>query len=309
MPVIFTKQLGKQYGRIRALDNVSLDVESGQVFGLLGQNGAGKSTLIKILLGIVHTTEGEAELLGQPIGDTATRGRIGYLPEDHRFPIYHTALSILDTYGLLYGMSRSERQRRSMEALERVNLKKRAAYKIGSFSKGMKQRLGIAQAIFHQPDLIFLDEPTDGVDPVGRKEIRGILEGLRNEGRTIFLNSHLLGEVELICNRVAIMHGGRLVREGTVDDLTRQADHFLIGVAEGQSFPREQAEQLGYTVIPNGTLFDVELPIDGSIDPLLELLHSQGVRLRHLVGKKQTLEEVFVGMVDQAEPARNPKTR
>jgi ABC-2 type transport system ATP-binding protein len=288
---------------------VTLTVEPGQIFGLLGQNGAGKSTLVKILLGIVRKTDGDAYLLDHPAGNVEARRRVGYLPEDHQFPGYHTGNSLLDFYGRLYGLSRDERRKRSAEALEIVDLKKRADSKIRTYSKGMKQRLGIAQAFFHDPEVIFLDEPTDGVDPVGRKHIRDLMQQLKGEGRTIFFNSHLLSEVEMVSDRVAIMHRGELVRQGTVADLTRQANRFSIGLAAGQLFPTDEVQALGYRVEPAGEFVDVELPDSQSIDRVLSLLAARGLNLRHLVEKKQTLEDVFVKMVETTETAERRPVR
>lgn len=302
MPVVSTSNLCKRYGRIEALRGVSLTVESGTIYGLLGQNGAGKSTLVKILLGIVQKTSGDAYLLGAPAGTTAIRNQVGYLPEDHLFPGYHSARSLLDFYGRLYGLSRSERRTRSDDALDIVGLRKRMDAKIRTYSKGMKQRLGIAQAFFHNPEVIFLDEPTDGVDPVGRKDIRDLLQRLKSDGCTIFVNSHLLGEVELISDRVAILNQGQIVREGTVAELTRQTNRYTIGLASGQTFPTEAVRALGFPVTVNGLFHDVELPEGGDIDPVLDMLHRERLSLRHLVETKQTLEDVFVQMVDSGEP-------
>src|SRR5262245_40748154 len=234
MPVIETRALRKHYGRIEALRGVTLTVEPGEIFGLLGQNGAGKTTLIKVLLGIAWKTEGEAFVLGEPSGAVGVRQRVGYLPEDHRFPDYHSGWSLMNFYGKLMGLGPRLRRRRAAELLELVGLKDRMYSKVRTFSKGMKQRLGVAQAILHDPDVIFLDEPTDGVDPVGRREIRAIIKRLRNEGKTIFLNSHLLGEVELICDRVAIMQQGEIVRDGTVESLTRVTGLYVVGLAPGE---------------------------------------------------------------------------
>ena len=166
---------------------MSLTVERGEIFGLLGQNGAGKTTLIKILLGVIRKTEGEARLLDRPAGTASVRRRVGYLPEDHRFPDYHTGASLLDFYGALLDVPARVRRQRIPEMLDMVGLKGRMHYKIRTYSKGMKQRLGIAQALLHEPDVIFLDEPTDGVDPVGRREIRDLMQPLKAEGKTIFL--------------------------------------------------------------------------------------------------------------------------
>ncbi|MFO0796309.1 MAG: ABC transporter ATP-binding protein [Gemmataceae bacterium] len=302
MAVIETRDLRKTYGRIEALKGVSLRVEPGQVYGLLGQNGAGKTTLIKILLGIVQKTDGDATLLDHAAGDAATRRRVGYLPEDHAFPVYHSGYSLMDFYGQLYGVSADDRRKKIPEMLEQVGIAGRMHSKIRTYSKGMKQRLGIAQAMFHDPQVIFLDEPTDGVDPVGRREIRDLMQRLKEDGKTIFLNSHLLGEVELICDRVAILQRGELVREGTVADLTKQVGLFVIGVADGQQFPADDVTRLGYKVTPAAGRYEVELPEGKGIDPVLALLAEKGLRLRHLVEKKQSLEDLFVSIVDAADP-------
>lgn len=307
MSVIETQSLRKDYSRIEALKGVSIRVEPGEIYGLLGQNGAGKTTLIKILLGIVKKSDGAATLLGEPAGASQVRKRVGYLPEDHRFPDYHTASSLMDFYGRLYGVPRDERRRSIPATLEIVGLRDRANTRIRTYSKGMKQRLGIAQAIFHNPQVIFLDEPTDGVDPVGRREIRELMEKLKAQGKTVFLNSHLLGEVEQVCDRVAILQRGVLAREGTVAELTRRVGVFQVGLEEGQPFPADEITKLGYQVVANGHQAEVVLEARQSIDPVLEFLQSRGFKLRHLVEKKQSLEDVFVSMVDSAEQGVDAK--
>jgi ABC-2 type transport system ATP-binding protein len=258
---------------------------------------------VKILLGIVRKTDGDAYLLGAEAGTTPVRKRVGYLPEDHQFPGYHTGVSLLHFYGQLYGLSREERNRRMNEAFDIVGLKKRANTKIKTYSKGMKQRLGIAQSFFHDPEVIFLDEPTDGVDPVGRKEIRDLLQTLKGEGRTIFVNSHLLGEVEMISDRVAIIHQGEMVREGTVADLTRRANRFEVGLEKGAAFPLEEVRAKGFKVEVVAGKAEVELADGQSIDPVLELLWAKGLKLRHLLEQKQTLESVFMSLVEGATGA------
>jgi ABC-2 type transport system ATP-binding protein len=292
----------KRYGRVEALRGVSLSVEKGEIFGLLGQNGAGKTTLIKLLLGITKSTDGEALLLGEPAGTASVRRRIGYLPEDHRFPDYHTGFSLLDFYGSLLGVSRADRNRRIPEMLELVGLKGRMHYKIRTYSKGMKQRVGLAQALFHDPEVIFLDEPTDGVDPVGRREIRDMMQQLKRQGRTIFLNSHLLGEVEQICDRVVILQTGTVVRQGDLATLTQRRGLFAIGLADGQEFPQKEVASQGYEVVPNGTLVEVWLADGQTIDPVVDLLRSRGLGIRHLVEKRQSLEDIFMETVVAAEP-------
>jgi ABC-2 type transport system ATP-binding protein len=309
VPVIEIKNLVKQYGSIEALKGVSLSVEKGEIFGLLGQNGAGKTTMIKILLGIVKPSFGEGTMLGHPIGASSVRKHVGYLPEDHRFPDYHTAYSLLDFYGSLLEVPSNEKKARINEMLDFVGLEKRKDYKIRTFSKGMKQRLGIAQAIFHDPDVIFLDEPTDGVDPVGRKQVRQMLQELKAEGKTIFINSHLLGEVELISDRVIILHKGEIIRQGTMAELTRQRGLFLIRLAEGQEFPREDVAKAGYHATPRGELWEIGLTDGQSIDPLVDLLRARGLSLRYLEEKHQTLEDIFMETVEAVEPVREAPRR
>ncbi len=312
MAVIETRDLWKTYGRIEALKGVSLRVEKGQIYGLLGQNGAGKTTLIKILLGIVRLTHGEASLLGAPAGDVGARRKVGYLPEDHAFPNYHTGYSLMDYYGSLYGVSAAERKKRIPDTLEQVGIAGRMHYKIKTYSKGMKQRLGIAQALMHEPDLIILDEPTDGVDPMGRREIRELMTVLKERGHTIFLNSHLLGEVELICDRVAILQQGKLVREGTIAELTKTKGTFILGLLSGQVFPLEAVAKLGFAVLAlPGTTghFEVTLNEGQTIEPVMKLLSASGLTVTHIVEKKQSLEDVFITLVEGAEPGVDRKRR
>jgi ABC-2 type transport system ATP-binding protein len=308
MSVIETRSLVKNYKRIQALKGVDIDVEKGEIYGLLGQNGAGKTTLIKVLLGIISGWQGDASLLGQKAGTADVRARVGYLPEDHHFPDYHTGYSLLDFYAQLLGVPRAERQRRIPEMLEMVGLKGRMYYKIRTYSKGMKQRVGIAQALVHGPEVIFLDEPTDGVDPIGRREIRAIMMRLKQEGKTIFVNSHMLGEVELICDRVAILQKGEVIREGSIAQLTRQRGMFQVGLAEGQQMPVEELAKQGFHVTHRGEYWEIGLQDGQSIDPVVDLLRARQLSIRHLVEKRQTLEELFMETVDAAEPGVDART-
>src|SRR5690349_3859120 len=198
---------------IAALDGLDLEVRPGEVFGLLGPNGAGKTTTVKILLGLTRPTAGSARLFGLPSSDPASRRRVGYLPEGHRFPGYLTARETLSIFGRMSDVAPDILTKRIPELLERVHLEKWANVRVKKFSKGMVQRLGLASALVHDPDVLLLDEPTDGVDPVGRREIRDLLLGEARKGKAVLVNSHLLSEIELTCGRVAILRGGKIVAD------------------------------------------------------------------------------------------------
>lgn len=226
---------------VTALRGIDMQVHRGAVFGLLGPNGAGKSTLVKILMTVIRPSTCEGHMLGRPVGDKQALRGVGYLPEHHRFPEYLTAAQVLDYFGALADVPRAERRKRSGELLELVGLSKWHDHKVKGFSKGMRQRLGIANAMINDPDLVVLDEPTDGVDPVGRRDIRNVLSNLRDRGKTIFLNSHLLSELEMICDRVAILVQGVVSSQGTIDELTRESRRFEIEVAVPQGSEAERA--------------------------------------------------------------------
>jgi ABC-2 type transport system ATP-binding protein len=221
--LIETQELRKTYGTVVAVDGLNLSVAKGEVFGFLGPNGAGKTTTIKMLLGLVHATSGRAQILDCTPGDPQVMGRIGFLPEHFRFHPWLTAAGFLDLHGRLYGMTTAQRAERIPGLLERVGLADRANARLAEFSKGMLQRIGLAQALLNDPELVFLDEPTSGLDPVGRFEVRDRIRELRNAGATVFVNSHFLSEVEVTCDRIAIVKSGRVVRTGSLDELTAQS--------------------------------------------------------------------------------------
>jgi ABC-2 type transport system ATP-binding protein len=293
MGAIDVTDLAKDYGKVQALRGVSLSVRAGEIYGLLGRNGAGKSTLVKVLLSIVRRTSGSARLLDQDVPHSASRRRVGYLPEDHRFPEYHTAASALDFYGALSEMPRAERRRRIPELLKTVELTDAADRKIRTYSKGMKQRLGLAQAILHDPEVIFLDEPTDGVDVVGRAQIRDLLLELKSHGRTIFLNSHLLSEVEKICDRVGILEGGMLVREGRVDELTKTQNAYVLRIEGALGNAWEALRRIAPDARNTEEGLTLTLPDSKDLDRVIDLLRSAGVSLRGVSEKKLSLEDVF----------------
>ncbi len=226
-------------GKIKALRGVTMRVHRGEVFGLLGPNGAGKSTLVKILMTVIRASRCQGGVLGRPVGDKEALGRVGYLPEHHRFPPYLTGAQVLDFYGALGKVPREERRRRTSEMLELVDMKDWAKTKVGRYSKGMRQRIGIAQALMNSPDLVLLDEPTDGVDPVGRRDIRNIVARMRDEGKTVLINSHLLSELEMVCDRVSILVQGQVRQQGTLDELTADQRHYAIELASDPASARE----------------------------------------------------------------------
>ncbi|HEY2829283.1 MAG TPA: ABC transporter ATP-binding protein, partial [Thermoanaerobaculia bacterium] len=226
--VIEVHDLAKVYktsfGRppIRALDGVTFTVRAGELFGLLGPNGAGKTTSVKIILGLTPATDGEARVHGLPVSDPESRRRVGYLPEGHKIPGYLTARQAMSIFGRMSGMEKSDIASRTALLLDQVKLSQWADVRVKKFSKGMTQRLGLACSLVHSPDVLLLDEPTDGVDPVGRREIRDLLrEEAKTRGTAVLLNSHLLSEIELTCDRVAVLRRGKVAAEGTVDELTR----------------------------------------------------------------------------------------
>ncbi|MEX2315019.1 MAG: ABC transporter ATP-binding protein [Thermomicrobiales bacterium] len=217
-----TRSLRKVYGRSVAVAGLSLTVRQGEVFGFLGPNGAGKTTSVKMLMGLIRPTSGEARLLGRPLGDREAKRKIGFLPELFRFHDWLSGEELLDFHGKLYGMSAAERRRRVPEVLELVGLAHRRKDPLRSYSKGMQQRAGLAQALLNDPSVVFLDEPTSALDPMGRLEVRNIIRDLRHAGKTVFLNSHLLSEVEMVCDRVTIINGGEVAATGTVRDLVKR---------------------------------------------------------------------------------------
>ena len=299
---IQTRGLAKTYsGRppVVALRPLDLSVQPGEIFGLLGPNGAGKTTLVKLLLGIVHPTEGEGTLFGTSIRQPEARRTVGFLPENHRFPGYLSARQTLELFARMAGVDDS----RAPELLEKVRLTGAADRKVKTFSKGMMQRLGIAQALMSSPRLVFLDEPTDGVDPVGRREIRDLLLELAAEGVTLFLNSHLLSEIERICTRVAILKNGELVREGTVASLTETGRAWRL---RSTPIGQDAASAMGATLIPDPGApadglagYTLHAPDRAALNEALDHLRSHAVEVESVEPLRQSLEDLFVEVVTE----------
>lgn len=307
-PAIQIDHVHKRYGKlfrggsVDALRGVSMHVQRGEIFGLLGPNGAGKSTLIKILLTVVKPTKCSGTVLGKRVGHTPTLAKIGYLPEHHSFPKYLTGKQIIDYTGALTGTRRKIRRAKSDELLELVGMRTWAAKKIGSYSKGMRQRIGIAQALVNNPELVLLDEPTDGVDPVGRRDIRDITKRLSEEGRTVFLNSHLLTELEAVCDRVAIMVQGQIERQGTLDELTEGQRRYEIELHPtadlDQSLVLVAAACTVETSLDNRTrTLRVATEDANAVQPAIDVLREHHMTIRSVRPVRPSLEDLFLQAV------------
>ncbi|MDG2093943.1 MAG: ABC transporter ATP-binding protein [Phycisphaerales bacterium] len=294
--------------RVHALRGVSMRVNEGEVFGLLGPNGAGKSTLVKILMTVIKPTRLQGSILGKPVGHKPTLRHVGYLPEHHRFPKHLRAGEVLDYFASLSGVPRKVRRKRVDEMLELVGMQDWKKQRVGEFSKGMQQRIGIAQALMNDPRILMLDEPTDGVDPVGRREIRDLLIRLRDEGRTIFINSHLLSELEMVCNRVAIMVKGQVSMEGTIDDLTSDSRRYEIVVQDDLPPALEESLGTGVTILESDRSRLVLPNADSlQVQPIIDRLRSGGVIIESVQPVRESLEELFMRAVNSTgEDAATP---
>ncbi len=306
MGIIETKELTKIFSsgskKVIALSEFNLSLERGTIFGLLGPNGAGKTTLIKILLSIIFPSSGHASVLDRSLSDYTVKEKIGYLPENHRYPNYLTGGEVLRFFGRLSGMDGTVLDKKIDELLEMMKLTKWKKTKVKTYSKGMMQRLGLAQAMINDPELIFLDEPTDGVDPLGRKEIRDILLELKSRSKTIFLNSHLLSEVELITDRVAILNKGKLLREGTVQELTEKKEEYRLSVESSDSsfiMPAEYKGVMISTVKDN--FYNVKATDTNQLNQFIDYLRQNKILISGIVKEKSTLEDMFISLIQQAE--------
>jgi ABC-2 type transport system ATP-binding protein len=299
-----TESLRKLYrarwsGReVLAVDGVSLSVSRGATYGLLGPNGAGKTTFVKMLLSSVHPTGGAVRIFGRPAHEPQARRSTGYLPENHRFPTYLTGGAMLDYYGALSGMDSGVRRRRIPELLALVGLEQWGEVRLGKYSKGMLQRVGLAQALLHEPELLVLDEPSDGVDPVGRRQIRDILRALEEKGVTIFINSHLLAEVEAFCRDVAILNKGRVVLQGKVKDLVVGKGYRLTVSAMMPDSLREELTLRAAAVSARDGILELQFPDRAEVNAAIDLLRREKLEIEALTATTSTLEDVFLRSVD-----------
>ena len=297
------KEYRSSFGRrvITALDGIDISVRPGELFGLLGPNGAGKTTTVKVLLGLTAATAGSARIAGLPVTDPESRRSVGYLPEGHKIPNYLTARQALSIFGRMSGMETDAIRSRSVELLDKLKLSQWIDIRVKKFSKGMTQRLGLACALIHQPRVLLLDEPTDGVDPVGRREIRDILRDEAKNGVAVLLNSHLLSEIELTCDRVAVLRAGKVAAEGSVEGLTRKGAKYKMVAA-----PIDDALVAGFR--ESGAGVDrvnghLELSVDNveHLNALLDQARARGAMLTELAPLRSTLEDVFVDLVKAPE--------
>ena len=285
----------------RALDRLSLQVEAGEVFGFLGPNGAGKTTTLKLLMQLVFPTSGEARILGRPPGDLTAKSRLGYLPENPYFYDYLTAEELLTYFGGLLGLRPPERQRRVSALLDEVGLGSERRLQLRKFSKGMLQRVGIAQALLNEPDLVILDEPMSGLDPLGRRDVRKLILRLRERGCTVFFSSHVLSDAEALCSRVAILAKGRLVAGGRLTDMLAfgvRGWELIVADVSDAVIARYQSRLSRAQAIGEGR-FSLELPIETPPEKLLAELTADGGRLVSLNPLRETLETFFVEHVEQ----------
>jgi ABC-2 type transport system ATP-binding protein len=300
---IETEGLSKTFRRgwskqeFRAVREVSLRVQRGTTFGLLGPNGAGKTTFVKMLLSCAQPTAGRAKVFGIDSRIAVARRPIGYLPENHRFPTYMTGRGMLDFYGALSGMDGAARKRRVPELLTLVGLEQWGDVRLGKYSKGMLQRVGLAQALMHSPSLLILDEPGDGVDPVGRRQIRDILHALEEKGVTIFLNSHLLSEVELFCREVAIIHKGELALEGKIADLTASGGYRVEAEKAPERLIDELRGQASGISSRDGTV-EFRFASRELANQAVDLLRGEKCEIEAVARTRSTLEEIFMRTVN-----------
>ncbi len=303
MPALDLQSVTKTYPNgVVALDSLAMTVEQGTVFGLLGPNGAGKSTLLKVLMTLVRADSCRGTLLGLPLGNTKALRRTGYLPENPAWPRHLTADGILDFAARLHGVKPDERRRRVNEMLDLTGLQAWRRDRPSVFSKGMRQRLGLGFALMGDPDMIFLDEPTDGVDPIGRKEMREIILRLRELGKTIFINSHVLGELETLCDSVAIVSRGRVVRQGTMDELTAESMRYemaISGNVMADPVLSDLVKQLGGRLFLEGSETHVNIPTRRPhlIQPVVDAVRQRGYLIISVAPARQSLEELFLEAV------------
>ena len=286
--------------KVRALDGLSLSVNQGEIFGFLGANGAGKTTTLKLLMRLIFPTNGSARILDHDIADVSMHSRIGYLPENPYFYDYLTALEFLNFCGQIFGFSKTDRNGRAKDLLSQVKLNEsKWNTQLRKFSKGMLQRVGLAQALINDPEVVFLDEPMSGLDPIGRREVRDLIAALRQEGKTVFMCSHILSDIEVLCDRVAILKGGRLAQVGYLEELRQQVvgrnlvEVIISGVDELALRPHLPSDN-DFLITSTPAGLRVELAGEEDVDSVIAALRQAGGKLVSVQPLRQSLEELFL---------------
>lgn len=297
------KNLVKKYKTVTAVNDISLDVFEGEIFGFLGPNGAGKTTTIKTLLGLIFPTSGETLVLGKPAGDIDVKQKISYLPESPYFYEHMTAREVIGFYGGLFGLSGTAKQKRVDQLIEMVGLRDAAGKPLRAFSKGMLQRVGIAQALINDPKILFFDEPTSGLDPIAHRDIRNLILHLKNEGRTIFLSSHQLSDVEMVCDRVSILNKGKIRRIGNVEELIAGGNVEIVAEnVQGNEGQMAQLKAMTSEVEQIGTKMIITASATTeSKNKVLDWVRAQGGDVISVTQTRRTLEDIFYETVREGE--------
>ncbi len=296
--VIETENLTKYYGDKIGCRDITISVGEGEIFGFLGPNGAGKSTFIKMLVGLLFPTSGSALVLGRPIGDVDVRKKIGYLPENFKYQDWMTGKDLLSFHASLYKLDKKSAALKMEEVLEIVKLKGHESYRIGTYSKGMQQRIGLACALLPDPDLLFLDEPTSALDPVGRKEVRDIMNILKSKGKTVLLNSHLLSEVEAICDTAAIIKKGSIIKYGKMEDILKSKLILEIHAEALNSEVLNKLRGIDSSLIYSNNRIQMEIADKTAIHHIASIIVSGGGKLFELSPKRGSLEDVFINLIE-----------
>lgn len=292
--------------RVTAVDQLSMDVRRGEVFGFLGPNGAGKTTTIKILMGLIYPSGGQARLFGRSVADPAAKAKLGFLPESPYFYDYLSSREFLRFYGHLFGLWGTALDKRVDELLEMVGMTHARDLQLRKFSKGMLQRVGIAQALINDPELVVLDEPMSGLDPIGRKEVRDLILRLKESGKTVLFSSHILHDAELLCDRVAMILKGRLVASGRVSELIDQGTTYSVELVIDHLSPEglEHLRPLTEKVVAQGDRLLAVLKHPRDVEPALSIIRAAKATLFSLTPHKRSLEDLFIGMVNGQHAGR-----
>ncbi|WP_326512412.1 ABC transporter ATP-binding protein [Clostridium intestinale] len=299
--VIETESLTKYYGNKIGCKDISISVGAGEIFGFLGPNGAGKSTFIKMMVGLLFPTSGKAFVLGKPVGDIDVRKKIGYLPENFKYQDWMTGEDLLNFHASLYKLDKKSAVSKIEEVLDIVKLKGHESYRVGTYSKGMQQRIGLACALLTDPDLLFLDEPTSALDPVGRKEVREIMTTLKSKGKTVLLNSHLLSEVEAVCDSAAIIKRGSIIKYGKMDDILESK---LILEIQAENLSNEilsKLKEFDSSLTQSNNKLNMQIKSKTDINCIASIIVNGGGRLFELSPKKVSLENVFLNLIEGGE--------